>query len=122
MRLNRAPLGLFMGKRNNLLNRAIENANVPAWLKRGVELCAARLISILVRGVLPGETIWGQLGLMLQDEIFKFCPERNYSVAAPCMTRDHKMCFLVLLVATALPLVRSFSPLFPVTDQLGFVS
>lgn len=56
MRLNRAPLGLFMGKRNNLLNRAIENANVPAWLKRGVELCAAKLISTLVRGVLPRET------------------------------------------------------------------
>lgn len=42
MRLNCAPLGLFMGKRNNLLNQAIENANIPAWLKGGIKLCTVK--------------------------------------------------------------------------------
>lgn len=38
------------------------------------------------------------------------------------MMRDHELSFVVLFMATALPLVRSFSLLFPVTDQLFFVS
>lgn len=42
----------------------------------------------------PRGKIWGQLCLMLRDEVSEFCPERNYSLATPRLMTDRRDVFL----------------------------